>query len=430
MIESLRPLLSLTSYVMDTLSLYIHVPFCGSKCAYCAFASHVPACAHRTREVEGWLAALEAEADLRIGDRFPNFSTVFIGGGTPTFLTEAELEALMGILKRTIFGEAEREITVEANPDSLTRAKADILRRYGVNRVSLGVQSLDDSLLRILGRRHTRADVRRAVNILRTQGFTNINFDLMFGLPGQDMDIWRRTVTEAAGLRTEHLSLYGLSVEPGTPLAHRLEWSEPGAQDTGASAAEPAAEPAAKRQLPDDDLQADMYEWAVDFLKEQGYERYETSNFAKKGFACQHNIRTWRGEDYIGLGPGAVSTVRGVRMTNMCELDAYIEGVGIAEAGIAEVGTAECAESASFYTVERLTQEQRMSEYMILGLRTAWGVEREAFRHRFGVELEDVFGRVLRKYTDARILGAESGRIFLKPRYFFVANGVMEEFIL
>jgi oxygen-independent coproporphyrinogen-3 oxidase len=337
---------------------------------YCAFVSHVPALTRRAQEVAGWLAALKEEAYLRWGDRPPQFSTVFIGGGTPTFLTEAELEVLMGALGHFISWEAShmfaprvatgatklsgslagpvepaaQEITVEVNPDSLTPGKADILRRCGVNRVSLGVQSLDDVLLRILGRRHTRIDVRRAVNILKEGGFTNINFDLMFGLPGQDRDIWRRTVSEAVNLEPAHLSLYGLSVEAGTPLARR--WQGEVTEDV--------------RDLPDDDAQADMYEWAVDFLKEQGYERYETSNFAREGFVCRHNARTWRGEDYIGLGPSAVSTLGGVRTTNTDDLTAYMEGVETGKAGDMEKAAPESQRGCC--TGERLTKAPRLRE--------------------------------------------------------------------
>jgi oxygen-independent coproporphyrinogen-3 oxidase len=243
----------------------------------------------------------------------------------------------------------------------------------------------------------------------------------MFGLLGQDLDIWQQTVTEAVRMEPEHLSLYGLNVEPGTPLDCQLE--------------------KVKSQLPGDDAQADMYEWAVDFLKGQGYRRYETSNFAREGYICRHNEGIWRGEGYIGLGSSAVSTIKGVRITNTCEMNVYIDGVFETEHFCADgTGTGECVCSgktksmstpegsfgtADFYTVEKLTMEQQMGEYMILGLRTARGVDKSEFYRKFGRDCEGVFGKVLAKYLDIGVLGTEGDRVFLNPGYFFVANVVL-----
>ena len=399
-------------------ALYVHVPFCGSKCAYCAFASFVPAPGYRERDVQGWLAALNMEADLRLGgegrERGRGFSSVFVGGGTPTFLTEAELEGLMVSVVAFAGAFGEGEMTVEANPDSLTPGKADVMRRFGVNRVSLGVQSLDEILLGTLGRRHSPGDVRRAVRLLRARGFANINFDLMFGLPGQGLDVWKRTVSEAVDMEPEHLSLYGLTVEPGTPLARRLDGVSGGSNTC---------------QLPSDDDQADMYEWVVDFLAAQGYLRYEISNFAREGFACRHNEAVWRGEDYIGLGPGAVSTEHGVRTTNASSLGAYIEAVQKIAAVPHNTNPALRILSAAA-NVERLSRDQRMSEYMFLGLRTAQGVSREGFSRRFGVDMMDIFGHILVKYSHDGVLAFEDDRIFLRPQYFFVANAVLKFLIL
>lgn len=393
-------------------ALYVHVPFCGSKCAYCGFASHVPEPGSREKEVQGWLATLGVEVGARLVRRWhgqPMLRTVFIGGGTPTFLTESELEALMSLLDP--YMKPAQEITVEANPDSLTSVKADVLKRYGVNRVSLGVQSLDETLLRTLGRRHSPGDVRRAVSVLREQGFANINFDLMFGLPEQDIETWQRTVTEAVRMEPEHLSLYGLTVEPGTVFANLL--------GQGAS------------EVPNDDDQADMYDWAVDYLADKGYRRYEISNFSREGFTCNHNEAIWHGDDYLGLGPAAVSTERGVRMTNAPSVATYIREMQSLSSDSAAVAVNDTDLSGGIgRRVSVLSVCQQMSEYMFLGLRTTQGVSKEGFLRRFGVEAADIFDHVLVKYSRVGVLAVEADRIFMQPQYFFVANSVLNSFIL
>lgn len=394
-------------------SLYVHVPFCLKKCDYCAFYSLSLGQGAHGRDfrshslVEIYLEGLAAEMRWRQKDTPLGVSSLFIGGGTPTALSETELEVLLtGINKYFRFEASAEKIaekTVEGNPGTLTPGKLSALRTFGINRFSLGVQSFNDELLRQVGRMHCADDARRSIKELRAAGFDNLNLDLMFGLPGQDLRTWQKSVEEALAWAPEHLSVYGLMLEEGTELFKRVY---PG---------ESVKEEPYPLTLPDDDLQADMYDWAVGRLERAGYVRYETSNFARPGYECQHNLTYWHGREYLGLGPGAVSFQGRVRSKNVEDIPEYRE---LARAG------REAPEER-----EELSERERMTERVILGLRLAQGVDLAAFARDFGVRLEDIYRDVLEKYESQGILFREKGYLKLNPRYFFIANAVLQEFL-
>ncbi|GAB6152619.1 radical SAM family heme chaperone HemW [Desulfosporosinus burensis] len=386
-------------------SLYVHVPFCVQKCDYCAFYSQ--ALVDNPKElVSVYLESLEVESSTRQKDAPQGVSSLFIGGGTPTALKDNELEQLMGMIHQFFSINSGAEKTVEGNPGTLSDEKLAILRRYGINRFSLGVQSFDDSLLRAVGRVHTAEQARKALQRLRAAGFKNVNLDLMFGLPEQDMAAWQVSIEEALSYSPEHLSLYGLMLEEGTPLYGRYMGTRELAR----------GEKLELGGLPDDDLQAEMYEWAVLRLKQAGYRQYETSNFALPGFECQHNLGYWRGGDYLGLGPGGVSCLDRVRWKNIEDVCSYANLLLKGESPLDEAGQ------------EVLSLRECMAERMILGLRLEEGVHLSSFKNDFGADLRDIYRDVLARY-DRGIFVFQGEYLSLNPRYAFVANAILREFV-
>ena len=311
--------------------------------------------------------------------------TVYIGGGTPTYLGASRLKTILQTIRKRYDVSRDAEITVEANPDSACDVKAlRTLRRAGVNRISLGVQSADDELLRRIGRIHTFDQVRQAAEAVRKAGIRNLSMDLIYGLPGQTLDQWLDTLAEVLVLNPEHISCYGLKLEEGTPLYLRRE------QET----------------FPDDDQQAEMYLCAVDMLSQHGYEQYEISNFAKPGFASRHNLKYWHMDEYAGFGPGAHSDMGGVRFAYIRDIDRYIAGQLV------------LSESE---TEETLARD---FEYVMLSLRTAEGIDRAYFertyRQRFA-PLDALF----RQYESAGLAQPTEKGWRLTPRGFLVSNSII-----
>lgn len=380
-------------------SLYVHVPFCVKKCDYCAFYSH--SLVHSSRNlISLYLEGLEIEIKKEIKDAPQGVSSIFIGGGTPTALEDRELEYLMSMIHRNFRFPPETEYTAEGNPGTITASKLKVLRRYGINRFSLGVQSFNDKLLSVLGRIHTAQEARKAINILRAAGFDNVSLDLMFGLPAQDMAIWQATIEEALSYSPEHLSLYGLMLEEGTPLYERYMVNN-----------------ISLDQLPDDDLQAEMYDWAVKRLKQAGYRHYETSNFARSGYECRHNLNYWRGKDYIGLGPGGVSCLNRVRWKNIEDVHTYL---GRLKSGLGPVDET---------SREVLSLHECMTERMILGLRLEEGVNLKAFRNDFGVDVRDKYRDVLERYKEKHIFICQGDYLRLDSKFTFISNSILKEFV-
>ena len=368
------------------LGLYLHIPFCRSKCIYCDFYS-LPSAEDR---MDRYAAALCRHLMETAPQAAPyTVDTVYFGGGTPSYLGVKRLKKLLKTVEKHYALSREAEVTMEANPDSL-RDWRDVraLRRAGVNRISLGVQSTDDAELKTIGRVHTFAQVREAVDAVRRGGVKNLSLDLIYGLPDQTMERWQATLAQAADLGPEHLSCYGLKVEEGTPLWRMRE----------------------SLVLPDDDLQADMYLWAVDFLARRGYEQYEISNFARPGFASRHNLKYWTLQEYAGFGPGAHSDFGGVRYAFVRDLAAYCAGV--------ESGGSILSES------ERISDRERHREYLMLGLRTAAGISRREFEARCRTSFDPIEG-VLEKLAAPGYARKEGDRWRLTPVGFLVSNQII-----
>ena len=369
---------------MSTLGLYIHIPFCKSKCAYCDFYS----LSHCEEKMDGYVEALRRhlkEAAPRLERE--TVDTVYFGGGTPSYLGEKRLCRLLREIKKDYHVAPDAEITLEANPDSAGEVRAlRRLRRAGFNRISLGVQSTDDALLRRIGRIHDYGQVIAAVEAARKAKFCNLSIDLIYGLPGQDLSNWQETLQKAVELKPQHISCYALKVEEGTPL-----WEQ---KDTLVVA--------------DDDQQAEMYLWAAAFLRRQGYEQYEISNFALPGFESRHNLKYWLLEPYAGFGPGAHSDLGGVRYAYEKDLDGYLAG------------------NLQLSQREEIPRRERCMEYIMLSLRTARGMEKRRFERDYRLPfapLEEKFAGYARHGLAVRT--ANGWR--LTPQGFLVSNSIIVE---
>lgn len=371
----------------QTLGLYIHIPFCKSKCIYCDFYSLPSA----EDQMDRYVAALCRHL-VETAPQAASYTvdTVYFGGGTPSYLGVKRLRKLMKTILKHYHVARDAEVTLEANPDSLGDWRAvRALGRAGFNRLSLGVQSADDEELKAIGRIHTFAQVQEAVAAARKGNIKNLSLDLIYGLPGQTLEGWKRTLAAAAALEPEHLSCYGLKVEEGTPLWQRQE----------------------ELELPDDDLQADMYLWTVEELERRGYEQYEISNFARPGFFSRHNMKYWTLAEYAGFGPGAHSDFGGVRYAFERDLSAYCAGV--------ESGGEILSES------EAIDDRERDREYLMLGLRTAAGISRKVFENRCRMSFAPVEG-VLERLESAgytKRQGDDGWR--LTPEGFLVSNQII-----
>lgn len=381
-------------------SLYVHVPFCLQKCDYCAFYSHSLVDSPKDL-IAVYLEGLEVEMAKRQKDAPQGVSSLFIGGGTPTVLKETDLERLLAMIQRYFPMNLGAEQTMEGNPGTLTDEKIKVIRNYGINRFSLGVQSFNDQLLDGVGRVHTATQAREAIERLRKGGVLNLNLDLMFGLPGQDMTIWQESLEEAVSYSPEHLSLYGLMLEEGTKLYERYAGETRGTVYS----------------LPDEDFQAEMYEWAVRSLRQMGYRQYETSNFSRPGYECQHNLGYWRGKDYLGIGPGGVSCINRVRWKNIEEVYAFKNLLSMGQKPLDESGQ------------EVLSLRECMAERMILGLRLEEGVHLKEFENDFGADLRDIYKTVLERYNYRDVFVVTDNHIRINSRYSFIANSILQEFV-
>lgn len=373
------------------IELYVHIPFCVKKCDYCDFLS---APAGRDTQ-EQYVQALLHEIQTEGGRRKEPVASVFIGGGTPSILEADLLEKILKALYRCFYIEKEAEVTMEANPGTLTLEKLRICRENGVNRLSLGLQSPDDTELASLGRIHDYQQFLESYQMVREAGFHNVNVDLMFGIPGQTRDGWEKSLRIVAALNPEHISAYSLIIEEGTPFAAR------------------------NLKLPDEDTEYQMYEDTARILGEYGFEQYEISNYARGGKACIHNIGYWTGVSYLGLGLGAASLMDGCRFTNTTSLERYTTA----------------SRKPDFpdnirKDLIKLTRQEQMEEFMFLGLRLRSGISKAEFAQRFGSPIEEIYGDVIRRYKELALLQEENGRIFLSRHGIHVSNTVMADFLL
>ncbi len=400
------------------LELYIHIPFCARKCAYCDFLSFsAPERAYRD-----YMDKLMEE----ICGQGPNFqeyrvSTIFVGGGTPSILPAELILELFATLSENFDISRDAEITMEANPGTLTAEKLDVYRQSGVNRLSIGLQSADDRELKYLGRIHSYESFLKSYQRARQAGFRNINVDLMSALPGQSVQSWKNTLKKVMMLKPEHISAYSLMIEEGTPFYERfgdLNCDER-KQKQPKTAAELAARAAVMTlpDLPDEDTDREMYHLTKEMMAAHGYERYEISNYAKKGYECRHNIGYWSGVEYLGLGLGASSYTYGYRYHNTEDMQEYLS-LNLYEGG------------AAARDIEELSIKDQMEEFMFVGLRMMRGVSGSTFLERFGQNLWNVYGNVIKKLEKQGLLKVEMPMIRLTDLGIDVSNAVLAEFLL
>lgn len=369
-------------------SIYVHLPFCPYICPYCDFAKWP----FRRSSAERYLSGLRAEiasAPPIVG------STLFFGGGTPNTIAPDALVDLIRALRARFGLPANAEITLEANPDpDLCEAFADY-RRAGVNRLSIGVQSFEPTELKTLGRQHTPHDVEVVMRRAREAGFDNLSLDLMFAVPGQTLESWKRSVNHALALEPQHISTYALTIEPSTPYE---EWQK----------RQPEA-------FAGNDLEADQYRYAIDRLVQSGFQHYEVSNFARPGFRCRHNQNYWLNGEYLGLGVGAASYLEGTRSVHTRDLEEYVRA---ALSGSPIPGSS-----------ERLVGAAQVGEAAMLALRTEEGVDLSRFRERYGVDFLSSYQRSIRDLEGAGMLEITPTHVRLTDAGRFVANDVCAEFI-
>ena len=384
--------------------LYVHIPFCATKCPYCDFNTY----AGIEAMMGPYLAALRSEIELwgsLLG--VPQLETVFFGGGTPSYLPPGSLDMLIDAIRGAFDLADDAEITAEANPDDLDQRKLASLLEAGVNRLSIGVQSLDDGLLRVLGRRHSAREATDAFNAARGAGFGNVSIDLMYGLPDQTPEQWGVTLDSALDLRPSHISMYCLTLEEGTPME----------RDAAAG----------RVPLPDGDLAADMYLAAEVRTAEAGYRHYEISNWAIAGRESRHNLLYWRNRPFLGVGPGAHSYLDGHRFHNIRSPREYVRRMGTGEPH-PQPGGRPFESVPVVEAAEPVDRRLEMAETMMMGLRLDTGVDPALFAARFGEPPAYVYGEVIDELADDGLLETAGGSFVLTPRGRLLGNEVFSRF--
>ena len=374
------------------LGIYIHVPFCRSKCQYCDFYSLT------TKDDKLLDSYIEATCKhiKEAGALAPGYQvdTIYFGGGTPSFFGADGMAMILSAIRRGFDVLHDAEITFEANPDSVSQKLLSRLRNEGFNRVSLGIQTDDDALLQKLGRPHTYSQATLAVERIRKAGFSNLSVDLMYGLPGQTLANWEGTVRNVLKLNPEHISCYGLKVEERTPLYQYKD----------------------AVNLPDDDLQADMYLAAVEILKSKGYRQYEISNFARKGMVSKHNMKYWTGGEYLGFGPDASSDFGGKRFTIVRDLLAYLDGIKSGGKVMSEV--------------HEIPPRERAGEYLMTRLRTTAGVIGEDYERHFLLPFAPLEACLQKYAAQGYAIHTAEDSWHLTPEGFLISNTIISDLLL
>lgn len=374
------------------LGLYIHIPFCVKKCEYCDFLSWNAEEEERQQYVAALLSEIESYREFAKGYRV---STIFIGGGTPSVLLPKQMEDILQKIYEIFELERRAEITIEVNPGTVDEEKLQCYKENGVNRLSMGLQSVKDEKLRLLGRIHTYQEFVESYELARKAGFDNISIDLISSVPGQTLQEWKEELETAAAQNPEHISVYQLIIEEGTPFYEKY-----------------AEHP---ELLPDEETSREIYLWTGKFLKEAGYEQYEISNYAKPGKESRHNLKYWERGDYLGLGLGAASMVRNIRMSNTKDMRTYLE---------------RCDKAKTMREdVQFLEEPRQMEEFMFLGLRKTRGVSKKEFKRIFGREMDMVYEKALHKCLENGMLLEHKDRIFLSEEGTLLSNMVLSEFL-
>ena len=373
------------------MELYLHMPFCVRKCAYCDFLSFPT-----DQETQNLYTRRLREDIDAMGKKYGDIpvDTIFIGGGTPSVPDSALIVGIMEHVRKAFHVAEGAEISMEANPGTVTREKLTDYRRAGINRLSFGLQSANDRELKLLGRIHTWAEFLESFHLARECGFTNINIDLMSALPGQTREAWKDTLKRVTDLNPEHISAYSLIIEDGTPFGEKYG-SEEG-----------------RKLLPDEDSEREMYYETKRFLQDCGYERYEISNYAKPGRACRHNIGYWTGLPYLGLGLGASSYMDGCRFAVNSDMKQYLE-----------------EKPGMFTDVEKLTKKDMEEEFFYVGLRMTAGVSLPEFERRFGVSAKDVYPGLMEMFVEEKAAVFQGDRFVLTDYGLDVSNYIMAQFL-
>lgn len=394
--------------------IYVHIPFCIRKCRYCDFFSVTAG----SREKKAYVKQLCREISLFPRAEDYQVQSIFIGGGTPSAIPAEGIADILNEIKEKFYISETAEVTIEANPGTLDEEKLSVYRENGINRLSLGLQSCNNEELKRLGRIHTYEEFLESYRLVREAGFQNVNIDLMSGLPGQKLADWEDTLQKIIALAPEHISAYGLILEEGTPLYDAYEQRSGKGRivdDRHRMETDTALE-AIRYPLPSEEEERRMYYRTGELLKDAGYERYEISNYAKKGYECRHNYAYWTRQDYLGFGAGAASLMGKIRIQNPCELEAYQSKTFL--------------DGKSYRERTVLSREDEMSEFMFLGLRTMRGVSYERFYQEFGVSMQEIYGSVIKKYRGFGLLEEKDGWLFLNAGGIDVSNVVMADFLL
>lgn len=378
---------------MNSISLYIHIPFCEKKCHYCDFSSY----GGKSHLIDGYIEALKKEIAL-YKSTLKNYkiNTIFFGGGTPSILSGEQIYDIMDTIRKHYALDREAEISMEANPGTLTYEKLKLYYKSGINRLSIGLQACQNKLLKTLGRIHTFEDYIENLENARKAGFSNINTDLMFSLPGQKERDWQESLDLITSLNIPHISAYSLIVEEGTPFFNWVEEK--------------------KVILPEEDADINMYHYTIHYLKSKGYEHYEISNFAKPGFQCKHNLVYWHNKPYIGLGSGAHSFFNKKRFSNVTGIEEYMDQILKGKKPLED----EIA----------ISLNDEISETMFLGLRMMKGISMEAFKNRFGISPFEIYGEKFNKLKEEKLLTWDEKYIKLTNRGIDLSNIVFQEMLI
>ena len=374
------------------LGIYIHVPFCRSKCQYCDFYSVTT---KESKLLEDYRKAI-CEHIREAGGQAPDYlvDTIYFGGGTPSYFGPDGMAAILTAIRKSFDVSPAAEITFEANPDSVDKRLLRRLRSEGFNRVSLGIQCDNDEILEKIGRPHSYLQAVDAYKLIRRKGFRNVSVDLMYGLPGQSLEEWQETLKNVLKLKPEHISCYGLKVEEGTPLYDVQEFAN----------------------LADDDTQADMYLSAIEILKKRGYRQYEISNFCRKGHVSRHNLKYWNGEEYLGFGPDAASDFGGRRFTAVRDVHAYIEGIRTGGMVLREI--------------QDVPPRDRAGEYLMMRLRTAMGIEPDEYERKFLLPFAPLEAALETFRQRGWATHTFDGRWRLTPEGFLLSNSIISDLLI
>jgi oxygen-independent coproporphyrinogen-3 oxidase len=369
--------------------LYIHIPFCKQKCHYCTFFS-VPIFPEL---LEIYLQGLKKEIVLRAKElNYPSVSSVYVGGGTPTLLPPSVLEKIFNWLHKNFSFQQYVEVTIEANPETINGENLFALKKMGITRVSLGVQSLNDADLKFLGRKHTAKEAISVYYMLRDAGFNNINLDFIWGLPGHTPGRWIKTLRKAIKLKPEHFSCYALTIEPGSKLARNKD----------------------KFNFPDEDMLGQIYVYGAELLNAAGYLQYEISNFARMGYFCLHNQGYWERQDFLGLGPSAVSTIGNRRWQNPANIKDYQQVITQKMQGL---------------DYETLDKKKKINEFIMLSLRTTKGLSLKTYRKMTGKDFLKEHARLIQLLYKNKLLKASNGHLRLTKTGMLVSNTIIERFM-